>query len=214
MKKGLVFLITIVLVSGLLAVGFGCQEETTDESAKIEPTTTPLPVTGTPTPTPFSTDTEETATLDNQVYTNEDFGYKITLPAGYTADVEEFRSEAYYGGGRDTVRIKDANGEAFATIATPPPEVGWQGYLWDQGTETEIAVPGSDQSLYMLKAEPDPEMGNENNIIMVSWGAKFMEGFDSNDVFAESGIIYMTYSHDDVEKAETFEEMVRTLRFI
>jgi len=213
MRKSLFISTLLVALAVVLFFSVGCQTETED-SETIETEISSVTPATTAAATPAVTAAGEEAELVNQVYTNDKFGYKITLPAGYTADVEEFRSESYAGGGRDTVRIMDENGELFAIIVSPPPEVGWQGYLWDQAEETEISVAGSDKVLYMEKAAPDEAMGNTNNIAMVSWGAEFGEGLADNDQFAESGIIYMNYSNSENDKLETFEEMVRTFRFI
>lgn len=205
MKKKIVLFTTIIIITGLLAVGFSCQKE--DETAEISQVT-PIPtpsVTSTPASTSPPEITEKEADLSGQVYTNETFGYKITLPEGYKAYIEETQADRKSGGDRDRVTIKDAKGDGFATIYTPMLETGFE--VWTIENEKEIAIPGTDKLFTWKKMLPTAEGGATEGKILVLWG-------DTATDYENTGMITHSFSPEDESSVATFEEMVRTFRFI
>lgn len=207
MRRELIFISTILIIGGLLVVGFGCpQDEMTNEVVEVTPapTTTALPITGTVTPGPSTTTTKETVELNNQVYINEHFGYKITLPNGYISKEGDNRTNTLSRFDQDKVVITDSSGVEFAHISTPALEIGAAGY--DEISSQEISVPGSDVVLEWKKLISARE-GDDNGLIWITWG-------DFQNNYLETGLITHSFEGaDDLSIAE-FEKMVRTLRFI
>lgn len=215
MKK--FFLIAGLMVAAVVAVAFASctTTNTTNQAADnatavATPAATPVATpTYTPTPTPTETPppTTTAAEVKNRVYTNEKFGYKITLPAGYTAEVAS--TGAPYDNNR--VVIKDTTGEEFAVISTPMLEIGAEGY--DPVPAKNIKVPGSTTKLEWWEAKPtdtDSAGGKDRRIILV-WPAD--ESTREAD-FSKSGMIYFKYLPNQTARLQSFETMINSLRFL
>lgn len=213
MKK--FFLIAGLMVAAVIAVAFGscANTNTTNQAAdnataEATPvpsstfTATPTPATPTPAATPAPTATA--AEVKNRVYTNEKFGYKITLPAGYTAEV--MSTGAPYDNNK--LIIKDTSGAEFATICTPPLEIGAEEVT--VVSEKDIVVPGSETKLHW--AQYCPFQGSETNcMVWVDWPAT-LEARQAD--FSKAGVIFFPYSPNNLTPLKTFETMLNSLRFL
>lgn len=208
MKK--FFLIAGLMVAAVIAVAFGsCANTNTTNQAADNATAEATPVpsstfTASATPTATPTPTATAAEVKNRVYTNEKFGYKITLPTGYTA--ETMSTGAPYDNNK--LIIKDASGAEFATICTPPLEIGME-----EGTvvsEKDIVVPGSETKLHWTQY--CPFQGSATNcMVWVDWPTT-LEARQAD--FSKAGMIFFPYSPNNLTPLKTFETMLNSLRFL
>lgn len=193
MKKFTTILSVSLMVFGLLAGGWGCQDK--EDSPQSEENNTisesPAPVV-TPASSPVVTE------IETSEYNNKKYNYKMTLPSGYSAVVESRDSQ-------DKTIVYDNKDQVFATIWTPTLETGFE--VWEKTTEKTISVPGSDQSLVWKKMLPDNSGGAETGKIVVTWG-------DAENNFSATGLIVHDFDPANESSVKIFEEMIRTLRFI
>lgn len=208
MKKYLV--IAGLAVAAVVAVAFAsCTTTNTTNQAADNATAeaTPVPVgtlAASPTPTATPQPTATAAEVKNRVYTNEKFGYKITLPAGYTAEKLSRTGTSGVSSDQDKVTVKNPAGEEFAVIHTPMNEVGYE--LWEIVEDKELSVPGSDIKLHWRRGEPDAAMGETDAMVLVEW--------EKDGDFTHSGSIFLRYAPSDTSRLNTFQTMINSLRFI
>ena len=192
MKKITTILSVSLFIVGLLAAGWGCQDQAGSiESQENNNTEAVVPVV-TPASSPVVTE------IETAEYTNKKYNYKITLPSDYSAVVESRDSQ-------DKVIVYDNKDQVFATIWTPTLETGFE--VWEKTTEKNIAVPGSDKSLVWKKMLPDDSSGTETGKVVVTWG-------DPESDFVASGLIVHDFDPATESSVKTFETMIKTLRFI
>ncbi len=209
-------LIGFSLIIGGVFVLVGCGEQAKVEVPEVTPVAemTPVSVTPIPTPTPQTTTTTGVAELKNQVYTNNDFGYQITLPTGYKAEVTKTRADRAAGGDRDKVIITDDSENILATIVTPPPEVGWELWDWDGGKESTVKTNDSSKDLYRHQASPLADYDIEESIVTISWGNKFLSEVEGNDMRDDSGIMFVKYEAGQDNKVAEFNSLVKSFKFL
>jgi hypothetical protein len=193
MKKLIsIFAVSLIAV-GLLAGGWGCQDKESDVKPEENDVTAQAP---TPVVTPVSS--PSVTEIKTPEYTSEGYNYKLTLPTGYTAVAESSASG-------DKVIIYDKTKQVFATIWTPILETGFE--VWDIATEKTIAVPGSTTSLVWQKMLPDKSAGSDTGKVVVTWG-------DPEKNYEATGMIVHDFDPAAEASLKTFEEMIKTLRFI
>ncbi|MFC1618134.1 hypothetical protein ACFL2B_02535 [Patescibacteria group bacterium] len=197
----------IAFIGGVLIVA-GCQSKDKVEIPEVTPNADANQVEVVKSPVATPTTTTVDVELEDQVFTNKNFGYQVTLPPGYGVELTTVSQPL-----RDSAVLKDEAGEEFAFISTPPPEVGWELWDFENATESEIEIPDSDQVLYVKKASPLPDADIEESIIMVSWGLEFGEDVSDNEDLEKSGIIYTKFLPDEKVKEKLFDSLIETFRF-
>ncbi len=208
-----------LIVAAVVATTFGaCTNQGSmvngiDNSSTSEPEVTTTVTTGEK--AEESVITSHEAILDKNVFTNTNYNYKITVPAGYTVTVEETRNSRLPDGGWDRAVITDAQGQEFATVRTPAPEVGFELWTWTKATRSERKITGSDAKIYRYEVPGDRAMGMEKDLIAASWG------FDlHNDEIAATrdsdrcGLISAEVSANDSSAASKVRDLINSLRLI
>lgn len=197
--------IIVVACFAVLAVGLlftGCKDKT-EPNSEAEVTPTPA-ISATPVPVDLPEESESNqANLEGQVYTNEQYSYKITLPTGYTVEVKSAAQGA--SGLGDQATILDEQGNQFAVIYTPPLETGFE--LWEAVNSKLISVSGSSVTLDWIEAWPKETSGEERGVVTVGWG------IDAESDFTKAGLMIHSFDTNNSASVQEFEEIVRTLRF-
>lgn len=202
MKK--FFIWSGLIVAALVAVSFtscatGNTITTVTPPTAEKVTTTPSE---TPTVSPEASVTTSPAELSEQVYTNKNFGYRMTLPTGYTAWVDSSSTKPY---SKDKVVICNEADQEFATIYTPMLETGAE--IWEPIEEKNLIVPGSTTVLHTWKGKPMADSGVADWVYWVSWRG-------ADDDFQKTGLIMFSYLPDQADRLNDFESMIKSLRFL
>lgn len=218
MKK--FFLIAGLMVAAMIAVAFGSCTMTGPTNQAADNTT--VPATPVPTPTgarqnnskePVITTRE--AALANNVFTNEVYGYKVTVPKGYQVQVEETRNDSLPNGGWDRVIINNTQGQEFATIRTPAPEIGFELWTWTEARRSVSQIPGTGDYSYRYEVPGDKAMGMERALIAASWGFDLHDdGVAPTRDYDQRGLISAEVESLTSADARQVRDMIASLRLL